>query len=58
MELRRIAGIEAASHALGHADLNTTLWIYGYQDESDLEAAMESYAEWIEPQEISPAEES
>jgi integrase len=51
MELRRIAGIDAASHALGHADLNTTLGIYGHQDESDLERAMESYIEWIRAQE-------
>lgn len=51
MELRRIAGIDAASHALGHADLNTTLGIYGHFDDSDLEGAMQSYAEWIEAQE-------
>jgi integrase len=44
-ELRRIAGIEAASQALGHSDLNTTLSIYGHQDASDLERAMERYAE-------------
>ena len=31
MELRRVAGIDAAaSHALGHADLTTTLGIYGH----------------------------
>jgi integrase len=46
-ELRRAAGIDAASHALGHADLNTTLDIYGHFDGSDLEVAMERYAEWI-----------
>ena len=40
-----IAGIEAASQALGHSDLNTTLSIYGHQDASDLERAMEKYAE-------------
>lgn len=50
MELRRVAGIDAASHALGHADLNTTLGIYGHWDDSDLEGAMESYAAWIEAQ--------
>lgn len=50
MELRRVAGIDAASHALGHADLNTTLGIYGHMDQSDLEGAMESYVEWIEEQ--------
>jgi integrase len=31
MELRRVAGIDAASHALGHADLSTTLGIYGHR---------------------------
>ena len=31
-ELRRVAGIDAASQALGHADLNTTLEIYGHRD--------------------------
>ena len=46
-ELRRIAGIEAASQALGHSELNTTatLSIYGHQDDSDLERAMEKFAE-------------
>jgi len=44
-DLRRVAGIEAASQALGHSDLNTTLSIYGHQDASDLERAMEKYAE-------------
>jgi integrase len=59
MELRRVAGIDAASHALGHADLNTTLGIYGHFDDSDLEKAMVGYAEWIEQQEelSVPAEE-
>ncbi|HVJ27451.1 MAG TPA: tyrosine-type recombinase/integrase [Vicinamibacterales bacterium] len=47
MELRRVAGIDAASHALGHADLNTTLGIYGHYDGTDLETAMESYADWL-----------
>jgi integrase len=50
-ELRRVAGIDAASQALGHADLNTTLGIYGHQDGSDLEAAMEAYTRWLEEQE-------
>jgi integrase/recombinase XerC len=50
MELRRVAGIDAASHALGHADLSTTLGIYGHFDDSDLEKAMVGYAEWIEQQ--------
>jgi integrase len=35
MELRHVAGIDAASHALGHADLSTTLGIYGHRDSSD-----------------------
>jgi integrase/recombinase XerC len=47
-ELRRVAGIDAASHALGHADLNTTLGIYGHRDESDLETAMDAYTQWLE----------
>ena len=46
MELRRVAGVEAASQALGHADLSTTLGIYGHQDASDLERAMDLYAQW------------
>ena len=43
IELRRVAGIDAASQALGHADLNTTLSIYGDMDASDLESAMGKY---------------
>jgi integrase len=49
-ELRRVAGIDAASQALGHSDLNTTLGIYGHRDQTDLEAAMERYASWLEQQ--------
>jgi integrase/recombinase XerC len=49
-ELRRVAGIDAASQALGHADLNTTLGIYGHRDQTDPEAAMEAYARWLEQQ--------
>jgi integrase len=49
-ELRRVAGIDAASQALGHSDLNTTLGIYGHQDQTDLEVAMEAYARWLEAQ--------
>ena len=49
-ELRRVAGIDAASQALGHADLNTTLAIYGHQDQTDVETAMEAYARWLEQQ--------
>ena len=30
---------------------NTTLAIYGHFDESDLEGAMETYADWITAQE-------
>jgi integrase/recombinase XerC len=41
-ELRRVAGIDAASQALGHSDLNTTLSIYGHRDAGDLERAMEA----------------
>jgi integrase len=54
MELRRGAGIDAASHALGHADLTTTLGIYGHRDDSDLETAMERYATWLESQIVPP----
>lgn len=43
-DLRKVAGIEAASQALGHSDLSTTLGTYGHQDPSDLERAMEDYA--------------
>lgn len=50
MELRRVAGVEAASQALGHSDLSTTLGIYGHQDESDLERAMDRYADWLRAQ--------
>jgi hypothetical protein len=31
-------------------DLNTTLGIYGHRDQTDLEAAMERYARWLEQQ--------
>ena len=42
-ELRRVAGVEAASQALSHSDLSTTLGIYGHQDQRDLERAMEAF---------------
>ena len=48
VELRRVAGLDAASQALGHEDLTTTLGIYGHRDQSDLETAMDAYAEWLE----------
>ena len=35
-----VAGIDAASHALGHAILNTTLGIYGHRDGTDLQIVM------------------
>ncbi len=44
-ELRRVAGVEAASQALGHSDVSTTLGIYGHQDQRDLERAMEALAD-------------
>jgi integrase len=57
-EVRRVAGIESASQALGHADLNTTLGIYGHQDPSDLERAMERYVAWLEESDqIVPSED-
>jgi hypothetical protein len=46
MELRRVAGSGATWVALGRADLNTTLGVYGRQDTSDLERATESYTDW------------
>jgi integrase len=54
MELRRVAGIEAASQALRHSDLSTTLGIYGHQDGSDLEAAFDKYAAWLAAENVSP----
>jgi site-specific recombinase XerD len=50
-ELRRVAGVEAASQALGHSDLSTTLGIYGHQDQRDLERAMEAFASAREAEE-------
>jgi integrase/recombinase XerC len=47
IELRRVAGIEGASQALGHTDLSTTLGVYGHQDQKDLERAMELYNQWL-----------
>jgi integrase len=35
-EPRRVDGVEAASQALGHSDLSTTLDIYGHEDQRDL----------------------
>jgi integrase/recombinase XerC len=52
MELRRVAGLDATSNALGHSDLSTTLGIYGHFDDSDLENATEAYADWLEKQQI------
>jgi site-specific recombinase XerD len=43
-ELRRVAGVEAASQALGHSDLSTTRGIYGHQDQRELERAMDAFA--------------
>lgn len=42
VEMRRAAGIDAASQALGHSNLDTTLSIYGHRDLGDLEQAMEA----------------
>ncbi len=44
VEMRRAAGIDAASQALGHSNLDTTLSIYGHRDLGDLEQAMEALA--------------
>jgi integrase len=43
-DLRRLAGIDAASQALGHSDLATTASIYGHHDMTDLERAFDTYA--------------
>jgi hypothetical protein len=51
-ELRRVAGVEAASQALGHSDLSTTLGIYGHQDPRDLERAMEAFAAAREAEDV------
>lgn len=48
MELRRVSNLESASYALGHADLSTTLGIYGHFDPTDLEKAMHAYGAWLE----------
>jgi integrase len=48
VEMRRVAGLDAASHALGHSDVSTTLGIYGHYEQRDLEQAMELYAEYLE----------
>ena len=50
-ELRRVAGVEAASQALGHSDLSTTLGIYGHQDQRDLERTIEAFADAREAEE-------
>ena len=47
-DLRRVAVLDAASHALGHSDLSTTLSTYGHRDASDLDRDMEDYARWRE----------
>jgi integrase/recombinase XerD len=47
MEMRRTSGLDAASQALGHSDLSTTLGVYGHRDASDLETAFEQHAAWM-----------
>jgi hypothetical protein len=39
--------IDAASHALGRADLSTSLGVYGHFDGADLREAMQLHADWI-----------
>ncbi len=46
VDMRRVGGIDAASHALGHSDLSTTLSTYGHRDSSDLDRDMDEYARW------------
>lgn len=55
MELRRVAGLDATTQALGHSEVNTTLSIYGHQDQAELEAAFESFTAWVAEQEESRA---
>ena len=57
-QLRRVAGVEAASQALGHSRLDTTLKTYGHQDATDLERAMELYADAIAEMEDLPPNRS
>lgn len=51
IELRRAAGIDAASQGLGHSDLSTTLGIYGHRDSADLRAAFEQLERFRREQE-------
>jgi integrase len=54
-EVRRVAGLDSASHMLGHSDISTTLAIYGHYEDEDLESAMDSYGRWLEAEEnVSP----
>jgi site-specific recombinase XerD len=46
VDMRRAAGIDAASQALGHSDLSTTLGIYGHRDADDLKTAMDALERW------------
>ena len=46
VDMRRLRGIDAASHSLGHSDLSTTLSTYGHRDASDLDVDMEDFARW------------
>jgi integrase len=49
-QLLRKAKASPRIDRLGHSDLSTTLGIYGYRDDSDLETAMEAYARRLEDQ--------
>jgi integrase len=40
-EHREVAGIDAASQPLGHADLLSTIRVYKDRDQTDLETAMD-----------------
>jgi integrase len=44
LDMRRAAGLEAASHALGHADLATTMRHYGRWQDDELALAFEQVA--------------
>jgi integrase len=44
LEMRRAASLEAASQALGHSDLSTTMRHYGHWADDELAAAFEALA--------------
>jgi integrase len=47
MEVRRVAGLDVASNLLGHADVSTTLSVYGHVEEQELRDGMAEYVKWL-----------